>query len=184
MAAEVEAAGMIPVVVAPPPVVTPGNELQDQRARSPAARLSRHAAVSRRRFVDLYALFRAQPGLATLYRSDGLHPGPIGNAVIESALRSALDNCPTVDNPEQQDADSNGIGDACECGDVDGDGRVTIVDALGIRRALLAPRAATLVSPALCDVTGDGRCTLADAVVVLRSRLLPPGATIVEACRP
>jgi len=72
MVADVEAAGLIPVVIAPPPVIAPGKELQDVRASDLAARLSASAAAS---------------GENTL-----------GNALIESALRAAHDNCPTVDN--------------------------------------------------------------------------------------
>ena len=35
-----------------------------------------------------------------------------------------VDNCPTIDNADQQDADQDGFGDACdECTDADGDGR-------------------------------------------------------------
>ncbi|MFY9301492.1 MAG: thrombospondin type 3 repeat-containing protein, partial [Candidatus Nitrosotenuis sp.] len=33
-----------------------------------------------------------------------------------------LDNCPNDPNPLQEDIDSDGIGDACQTGDQDGDG--------------------------------------------------------------
>lgn len=33
-----------------------------------------------------------------------------------------LDNCPDVFNPDQTDVDGNGMGDACDCIDTDGDG--------------------------------------------------------------
>lgn len=44
-----------------------------------------------------------------------------GDGVVDS-----IDNCPSVHNPNQEDADSNGVGDACCCvgsrGDLNGDG--------------------------------------------------------------
>jgi hypothetical protein len=40
-----------------------------------------------------------------------------------------IDNCPDVWNPRQEDCDGDGIGDACEGGDIDGD---TIPDAIDL----------------------------------------------------
>ncbi len=45
-----------------------------------------------------------------------------------------IDNCPSTYNPGQQDSNGNGVGDACEgvyeCGDINGDGWITIADAV------------------------------------------------------
>ncbi|MCM2265154.1 MAG: DUF4214 domain-containing protein, partial [Desulfuromonadales bacterium] len=37
-------------------------------------------------------------------------------------IPDGVDNCPAIANPTQSDANSNGIGDACDSGDTDGDG--------------------------------------------------------------
>jgi YD repeat-containing protein len=99
------------------------------------------------------------------------------------------DNCPGISNPSQEDRGGvgfgsapDGIGDACQCGDVDGDGSVTTADALMIRRALLVPPTATILHPELCDVIGASDCSSADALAIRRALLAPPTATINQQC--
>jgi hypothetical protein len=70
------------------------------------------------------------------------------------------DRCPSFASSEQRDVDGNGIGDPCECGDQNGDGRVDVRDLLAIHRALFAPGLAT----PLCDANGDDRCTVVDLI--------------------
>jgi hypothetical protein len=72
----------------------------------------------------------------------------------------ALDNCPFEPNPDQGDVDVNGIGDACECGDQTGDGRVDVLDLVGINAAILG---SVPISP-LCDTNQDDRCNVSDIV--------------------
>jgi hypothetical protein len=106
------------------------------------------------------------------------------------------DNCPHVANADQADAGGvgsgsapDGVGDACQCGDANGDGSVTLNDALAILRSSLVPPTGSVTVPALCDVGGAPSpatqdCTLADAVLIRRALLVPPTATLAQSCAP
>ena len=78
----------------------------------------------------------------------------------------------------------DGIGDACQCGDVSGNGVVTSADSTIILRSQLVPPTATMNRPQLCDVGGSAACTSADSVIVLRAQLNPPTATVQQQCGP
>lgn len=108
-------------------------------------------------------------------------------------LGDVCDVCPFAADPDQTDGGGigsasgpDGIGDACQCGDVTGDGRVTLADAVTLSRALLVPPTAAPDHPERCDVGGaPGQgCTLADAVLIRRALLTPPGATLAQWCTP
>ena len=73
-----------------------------------------------------------------------------------------------VDTP-----DTDGVGDACQCGDVDDDARVTIADLEAIRLELALP--GSLASTARCSVAGGTDCAVEDLAVLTRrlSRLQP-----------
>jgi hypothetical protein len=113
-----------------------------------------------------------------------------GPDVDGDGVPDAADNCAHTPNTQ---ADFGGvgftslpdeIGNACQCGDVSGDGSVTSADALRIRRSLLDPPTASLERPELCDVDGDGQCTLADAKAIREALLVPPTTTLVQSCGP
>jgi glucose/arabinose dehydrogenase len=113
-------------------------------------------------------------------------PPPDGDG---DGVPDAADLCPGVADPLQADSGgvgagsaADGIGDACQCGDVTGDGVVTLQDALAVSRSLLSPPTATLARPERCDASADGRCTLLDAVVIRRALLDPPAATVQPRC--
>jgi hypothetical protein len=137
--------------------------------------------------LDLgFALNVTRATLAFLAASAGVLASP---DVDGDLVANAADNCPFVANAGQSDTGGvgsgsapNGIGDACECGDVNGDGSVTIVDATIVTRALLVPPTAALARPELCDVGGTPGCSAADAVVIRRALLVPPTAEIAPRC--
>jgi cysteine-rich repeat protein len=76
------------------------------------------------------------------------------------------DNCPHAMNESQLDTNEDGIGDACQCGDVNGDGVVNTTDALLIVRGKVT-HADDL---ARCDVSGDEHCACntTDALMIVR----------------
>jgi len=99
-----------------------------------------------------------------------------------------FDNCPYTYNPDQKDSGGvgagsppDGIGDACQCGDVTGDGIVDISDKTILSRSLagLSPYASVAAMPGFdkCDVVDtSGTCTVSDKTVITRAVAgLPPG---------
>jgi hypothetical protein len=104
---------------------------------------------------------------------------------------SCDDNCPHTPNPGQEDRGSiapgllpDGIGDECQCGDVDADGSVTLADAVVISHSLLSPPRATMARSDLCDVGGSVGCSLEDFWIVLRSILEPQTTVVQQQCEP
>ena len=122
-------------------------------------------------------------------------PGPgAGCDPLDSDCDGILDDedsCPDAVNPGQEDsgglglgAPPDGIGDACQCGDVSGDGSITLEDSAIITRALRVPPRAVMNRPELCDVGGSVGCTSTDATIVKRSLSTPPRARIAQQCAP
>ena len=83
------------------------------------------------------------------------------------------DNCPGVFNPGQQDSGSvgdalpDGIGDACQAGDVSGNGTVDEEDVQQIRMQQ-AGLITFMDEPEKCNVDGDPECNMLDVVILQR----------------
>jgi hypothetical protein len=112
-----------------------------------------------------------------------INGGPCYADPIDSdgdALADYLDNCPFAFNPEQTDSGGtgagnlpDGIGDACQCGDVDADGIVTIADIVLLERHLVGLPPG-LASPEKCNVIGepgggDATCRINDLTIIRRA---------------
>ena len=105
-------------------------------------------------------------------------------------VADAADNCPLVANPDQLDSggvdttEPDGIGDACQCGDVTDNGIVNGQDANAIRRhALGSEPNPTFAVPGNCDVSGNGSCNGQDANAVKRAALGQPSPLFGQNCQ-
>lgn len=97
---------------------------------------------------------------------------PLGDTDADG-LPNVSDNCPYVANPGQADSGGlllvgapDGTGDACQCGDVTGEGSILASDAFAIRQALAAGDVSALA--ATCDVGDASACQVGDAARLLR----------------
>ncbi len=148
----------------------------------PATGVSSFAAPGRRVLV----LDDAARGLAA--------PGAEPYDADDDSVADVDDNCRLLPNADQRDtggvgiASPDGIGDACQCGDVNDSGAVTATDGLAISRASLNQQPfsgtnfATLsqLAPSVflagkCDVNGSVSCNSTDSLLVNRVSLgIPP----------
>ncbi len=81
------------------------------------------------------------------------------------------DNCPYTFNPGQQDrggllqSTPDGVGDECQCGDVNGDGVINDNDSIDLRNALNPNPVGSAINisrPDLCNIVDEPACSFAD----------------------
>ncbi len=113
-----------------------------------------------------------------------LPPGP---DVDGDGVQDAFDRCPFTPDPAQLDANGDGIGDACQCGDVSGDGLISSIDA-DLVRAWLADPTSPPAGLSRCNVIGAAApagsdCRVDDWAVLERDLdSSPPG--LAQSCGP
>lgn len=97
-----------------------------------------------------------------------------------------VDTCPGIANAANNtDTNGDGIGDFCQCGDVNGDGTMNNIDSILIKRADLGLSTGASYDPALCDVNADGLCNNLDSILIKRADLgLSTGSAFRTMCGP
>lgn len=107
---------------------------------------------------------------------------PVITDTDSDLVDDAVDNCRFASNINQQDRGGvatgvpDGIGDECQCGDVNDDGIVDNTDAVLIKRYLLGLPPGINISK--CNVNSGNSCDNTDAILIQRAVLgMPPGLT-------
>jgi hypothetical protein len=102
----------------------------------------------------------------------------------EDGVPDSCDNCPEVANPEQNDSDENGVGDACQilCGDVNYDGQANVGDAVALI-SFIFKGGATPDPLCIGDANGDGDTNVGDAVYLI-AYVFKGGPPPVDNCCP
>jgi len=106
-------------------------------------------------------------------------------------LRDPDDNCPFTPNADQADdggvgegSAPDGIGNLCQCADVNKDGFVTKADFKAIIAATRPGNTVPLAAPELCDAGGAAGCTQEDAVILRLALTRNPPRGIAQQCPP
>jgi subtilisin family serine protease len=112
---------------------------------------------------------------------------PAGPDSDADGVPDVFDVCPFTADPTQRDANDDDIGDACQCGDLSGDGRVNAIDADRIQLWLASPASPPMGLPR-CNVRGAAApsgtdCRIDDWAVVMRA-LAGRAPGVQQVCAP
>lgn len=116
-------------------------------------------------------------GIVDAGESDPQNPDMDNDTILDG-----FDNCSFAANTNQQDSGGiattapDGIGDACQCGDVNNNGIVDNTDAIIIKRYVLGLPPGVDINK--CSVNAGNSCDNTDAILIQRAVLgLPPGVS-------
>ena len=139
----------------------------------------------------LYIVFRGLPIVPRLFNVNWIDFNGVGISAVDvdlDGVDNEQDNCAFVANDQIDSGGINGatpdgIGDACQCGDVSGNGIVNGQDANAIKRHGLGVEPNPVFEvPGNCDVTGNGLCNGQDAGALKRAVLGLPSPTFGQKC--
>jgi hypothetical protein len=105
-------------------------------------------------------------------------------------VNNGVDNCPDTYNPDQADANGDGIGDACCCvgmrGNIDNDpnGAVDISDLIALVEYSFNPEGSILACPAEADVDGSNTIDIADIIYLVDYSFGSPQGPAPVSCSP
>ena len=124
--------------------------------------------------VQVFRLSASQPQLNVCFSHEGQSPaswdpGDFASFRIvddsdEDGVADFEDNCIYTPNPDQLDTNGDGIGDACQCGDVNEDGAITGIDIGGMS---LCANGVVPCDSTIADADGDGVTTALDIAGVV-----------------
>ncbi len=137
---------------------------------------------------DVYFATGSPNGLLVRGALGGSLADPYGDEDADG-VEDAVDVCPLTADPLQFDSGAvgpamppDGVGDLCQCGDVDGDGEVLTSDENALRVELAG--GAAVAFPEKCDVSGDGACTILDVARIVRGVAGAASGGVSQACAP
>ena len=87
----------------------------------------------------------------------------------DDSIVNGFDNCPYVYNPDQKDANGDGIGDICLRGDVNLDGEINVLDVVAAIYHILEIEPLDEIAQWRTDCNGDGTVDVADVLGIVNA---------------